>query len=123
MKLSETEKRAAAILAVAAALIIICVIRLIDLQIVNGDEYSQRAENSAVRTYTLKAPRGEIVDRYGVPLLKNNLGYNVVMYRRGQDEADVTAEILDVVKLLKENCDEYNTTFPIFYNAEEEVPE
>ena len=123
MKLSETEKRAAAILAVAAALIIICVIRLIDLQIVNGDEYSQRAENSAVRTYTLKAPRGEIVDRYGVPLVKNNLGYNVVMYRSGQDEADVNAEILDVVKLLKENGDEYNTTFPIVYNAEEEVPE
>ena len=42
--------------------------RLLQVQIVNGEEYAQMARQSTVREQVITAARGEIVDRYGRPL-------------------------------------------------------
>ena len=109
MKINDITRRTIIIGAIVAVLAISCIIKLFNLQIVNGEEYRIQADNRTIRTYATKAPRGEIFDRNGV-------------------KTDITAEELnkninDIVKLLHENGDEYTSTFPIEYNEEEEIPE
>ena len=47
--------------------------RLYNLQIVNGEEYLKKSERRISRTVNIKAPRGEILDRYGRPLVTNRM--------------------------------------------------
>ena len=51
-------------------LAISCIIKLFNLQIVNGEEYRIQADNRTIRTYATKAPRGEILTGMGFRLLK-----------------------------------------------------
>lgn len=53
------------------------VLRLVDLQIVNGAAYRQEAERKILRTYEQPASRGEILDCYGRPLVSNALGFSI----------------------------------------------
>ena len=72
------------IAALVMALVVFCgffVFRLTDYQIVNGDEYKAQATQGYTRTVTLKAPRGEIVDRNGEPLVSNRVGFNIQLDR------------------------------------------
>lgn len=123
MKWDEITKRVFTIGAVVCILIILCVIKLFDLQILNGETYRVQADNRSVRTYIAKAPRGEIYDRNGVPIVENRAGYSIQIYKTDIDNDELNNNIIDLVRLLRENEDEYSTTFPIVYNSDEKVPE
>ena len=56
---------------------VFCVIRLFNLQVVQGDVYRDKVVNNLVRSYPIKAARGEILDRYGRPLVTNSTGYYI----------------------------------------------
>src|SRR3954451_16565446 len=45
--------------------------RLWYLQVLSGDSYVAAARENRVREIKIAAPRGEIVDRHGVPLVEN----------------------------------------------------
>ena len=60
--------------------------KLFDLQILKGEEYLEVANARLTTNITEKAPRGEILDRYGVPLVTNKVGYSVVIQRAGQTD-------------------------------------
>ena len=51
--------------------------RLYNLQIVNGEEYLKKSERRISRTVNIKAPRGEILDRYGRPLVTNRMSFTI----------------------------------------------
>jgi penicillin-binding protein 2 len=51
--------------------------RLVDLQIIHGEEYRSQTEKKVFRTTVVQAPRGEILDRYGRPLVTNRMGFTV----------------------------------------------
>jgi penicillin-binding protein 2 len=51
--------------AAMAAAFAIFLVRLVQLQVVQGDELLQRSQRNSIRTERLTAPRGEIVDRKG----------------------------------------------------------
>ena len=53
------------------------VLRLVDLQIVNGASYREKAQRKILRTYDQPASRGEILDCYGRPLVSNTLGFSI----------------------------------------------
>jgi len=55
-------------------------IKLYDLQIVNGQNYLEQSEKRLVREVQLQAPRGEIYDRYGKLLVTNEIGYDLGIY-------------------------------------------
>ena len=48
-----------------------------------------QADNRTIRTYP-KAPRGEIFDRNGVPVVENRSGYSIQIFK-----TDITAEELN----------------------------
>ncbi|HMN99280.1 MAG TPA: penicillin-binding protein 2 [Miltoncostaeaceae bacterium] len=53
-------------------------VRLWFLQVIAGDQYSERADANRLRTIRVEAPRGAIVDRDGRPLVTNRTGRSVV---------------------------------------------
>ena len=55
--------------------------KLFDLQIMKGDQYAQIATDRLTTNIVEKAPRGEILDRYGTRLVSNKVGYSVVMQK------------------------------------------
>jgi penicillin-binding protein 2 len=56
---------------IGLALFAIVFLRLWYLQVLSGDKYQAEAQNNQVREYTVRAPRGEILDRKGQLLVTN----------------------------------------------------
>ena len=101
------------IFAIIAIMIIAIFSRLFKLQIVMGDYYSVQSENRLIRSQPIKAPRGEILDRYGRPLITNRQGFNIVFRKEYiQDEA-LDRLILDAVNVMESYDETYIETFPI----------
>jgi penicillin-binding protein 2 len=81
---------------IVLALLSICVVRLYNVQIVDGDYYHERAINQRLRTLPIPAPRGTILDRNGRVLVDSRPVYDVVLQReRGKqiDQARLLAEL------------------------------
>lgn len=79
----------------------IYVARLIEIQIVNADEYKRILDGSYISTQVVKATRGEIVDRNGSPLTVNQMGYDIVL-----DKAWLPADTQnDILLRLMNLCD------------------
>ena len=57
----------------------IFVLRLLNLQILNGKAYSQQAESNRTKTISIAPPRGIIYDRNGILLARNTATYSIVI--------------------------------------------
>lgn len=104
------------IAALVTALIVFCglfVFRLTDYQIVNGDKYKAQATQGYTRTVTLKAPRGEIVDRNGEPLVSNRVGFNIQLDKVYLDAEKQNDVILSLINLMEQEGHEYNDSLPM----------
>ncbi len=101
------------ILCFLAVFTTLCVARLFSLQIVHGDEYREKAENRLVRAYPIKAPRGEMLDRYGRPLVTNSMGYYVQLQSVNNDDKVLNATIYNLIKIFETDGVEYIDDFPI----------
>ncbi len=97
-------------------LILTCLIRLFDLQIVHGEKYRQQAEQRLVRAYPIKAPRGEILDRFGKPFVENRMGYAIQFQKIDLTDDALNDVILAVSRIVEESGGELETEFPIFYS-------
>ena len=53
--------------------------QLFQLQLLNGEKYVRRSAEFLTTTSTVSAARGEILDRYGRPLVTNNTGFSLVL--------------------------------------------
>lgn len=100
------------IVLVCLALLAITV-RLTKLQIVQGDEYRQQSEERLVRNMPLPAPRGEILDRYGRPLVTNRMGFSVQFQKSDLTDGELNAVILDLIGVMETQGEEYFDTLPL----------
>ncbi|MGN6189741.1 MAG: penicillin-binding protein 2 [Conexibacter sp.] len=64
---------------VALALFAVVFFRLWFLQVLSGDQYLAQASENRVRDVVVQAPRGEMIDRYGTPLVENRRAVAVVV--------------------------------------------
>ncbi|MDR0671055.1 MAG: hypothetical protein LBF64_01965, partial [Oscillospiraceae bacterium] len=88
--------------------------RLYNLQITHGDDNLREAERRLRRTVALPAARGEILDRYGRPLVVNRLSYSVrIDLNRLTQSADPAGTLDRLVKLMDEAQAAYTDTFPV----------
>ena len=55
------------------------ILQLINLQLIRGDEFKQRAEINALREVPLPAARGLILDRNGQPLVQNSAQFSAAI--------------------------------------------
>lgn len=64
----------------SGSIIGILLARLLSMQLVSGNEYSQQADSNRTRTVTSVAPRGRILDRNGVELVGNRPSLTVTAH-------------------------------------------
>ena len=105
----DSSKRYLIIKLIMVIMLAAIVYRLFDLQVINGSNYLNAANERLVSNIVAKAPRGEILDRYGTPLVTNKVGYSVVMQDMGfsSEEKNDTIETL-VGIMMSTGCVYYN---------------
>lgn len=101
------------ILCFLAVFTIVFVARLFSLQIVHGDEYKEKAENRLVRAYPIKAPRGEMLDRFGRPMVTNKMGYYIQIQNVNSSNKELNATILHLIEICENGGIEYIDEFPV----------
>jgi penicillin-binding protein 2 len=69
--------RIAVVGGVALVMFAVIFFRLWYLQVLSGDSYVAAAKDNRVRAIKVQAPRGEIVDRHGVPLVENRHSFSI----------------------------------------------
>ncbi len=90
-----------------------CVARLFELQILKGSTYRETAENRMIRSYPIKAPRGEILDMYGRPLVTNSMGYFIQIQSMSKNNTGLNEVIDKLMKITKNSSLTYINDFPI----------
>ncbi len=105
------------LLALIGVLLLTCIIRLFDLQVAQGEEYRQTAQQRLIQAYPVKAPRGEILDRYGEAFVKNRMGYAVQIRKVEISNDDLNDLILALSDLIQQEGGALETDFPIFYDS------
>ena len=95
-KQSRPIQRAIVLMLIATGLLSLHVSRLVQLQLVEGKQNRERAENNRVRLVPMPANRGHIIDRQGKLLAGNNLARSVYLWPKEQtpEQWKVTAEKL-----------------------------
>ncbi|WP_198543878.1 penicillin-binding protein 2 [Petroclostridium xylanilyticum] len=99
-------------------IIIIAVIfayRLIQLQVINGKAYAEESERRLRRAVEIKAPRGEILDRFGRVLATNRIGYSINIQKVDISISEFNDMILNLINTLEVNNDTYIDSLPITY--------
>ena len=106
------KKSRIAILSVAfAAVLILFVVRLVKLQLIDGDYYRTQSLERVVTKTVEESARGEILDRYGLPLVQNktvlsvNLDLNICK--------DVNGTISAMISVFDSYKQEYTDRLPI----------
>jgi penicillin-binding protein 2 len=89
---------------------------LVNLQIVNGQEYLDTSTKRIVTRGVIYANRGNIYDRNGIPIAGNRMGY-CIEYVDTEMPSDEKNEMLyKFVKLLEQNGDTYKSTLRSIFN-------
>ena len=73
----------------------------------------EKSERRLSRSYAVKAPRGEILDRYGRPLVTNRTSFTIKLEAVGWREADKPQLIWDLISLCDQNGQPHLDTLPI----------
>jgi len=100
--------------AIILALLVVLVSRLIYLQLIKGDYYREISMRQAIRLIPIDAPRGEIVDRYGVKLATNRPSFSVDIIKGEVVDSHLNETILKLMDILTKNNVKYKDDLPIY---------
>ena len=81
---------------------------LVKLQLVNSEEYAEKAEDVRTKTIVLRGKRGNITDADSVILAKDELVYNITFYKDGSNVAKkdyykYTESIIETIQIIERN--------------------
>jgi len=93
-------------------MIAICV-RLFEMQAIHGEQYYQLSQQKVSTTTVEKAPRGEILDRYGRPLITNRTGYSVQLRKTNITNEEFNEMVHKLLLVLEEAGCPYVDQLPI----------
>ena len=85
-----------------------CFVRLMSMQIVNGEAYQELINQGYSTTYPVTAARGEIVDRYGRTLAANRVCHNITFDKNTMPQDEANAIILQLCGILSEAGETWN---------------
>lgn len=101
----------------------IIIFRLFNLQIVEGEKYNADSQKRVLKESVIEAPRGKILDRYGVPIAVNRQGFAVRIVKTGIDMSELNGMLLKLAIILEKNSisyvdslSKYLTFNPITFN-------
>ncbi len=96
-------------------LLSLAMIKLMEIQIVDGQKYLQLSMKKTVGTQEIVAPRGEIVDINGEHIVKNEVGFAVIVEKAffPNNLKEQNETLLEVVEILEEENDFWIESIPI----------
>ncbi|BAS58337.1 peptidoglycan glycosyltransferase [Leptolyngbya boryana IAM M-101] len=106
----------------ASGLMSICGFRLAYLQLVEGSRNRQLADQNRIRSISIVADRGNLIDRKGTPIVVNRLSRSVYLYPREQTKeqwqvsAEKISQLLEIPKeeiLKKLEAVQYKSVAPV----------
>lgn len=106
-------RRMCVLVAAACILMLLYGLRLIFLQLVNGDDFKSQATNTTDYKFTVTAARGDIVDSRGERIATSVTGYNVVLNKLLMGDEDLDGMLQKIVELLRANGESWNDTLLI----------
>lgn len=92
-------------------------IRLMTMQIVNGEAYQSLITEGYSVTKTIEAARGDIVDRYGRSLATNRVCYDITLDKNNIVTGSENTVILELIGILEDNDEGWNDNLPISNEA------
>ena len=102
------------------AAFIVILVKILYMTTFKYEHYTELAENKTYKQLLIKAPRGEIKDRYGRLLAGNKNLFTVQVSGDGIKRKDSNGEsmandiCLKLINLLEKNNEEYTDEFPIY---------
>ena len=103
---------------------VVLIVRIFNLQIINGEEYVNNYELKIIREKSIDGIRGNIYDRNGNLLAYNVLSYDVnfedVIESGKTKNMQLNNTIQEVYKILKKNGDDFSSDFKIYVNENDE---
>lgn len=90
-------------------------VRLIDWQVIHGEEYKKLATRSTSYSVQTPATRGEILDKNGKGLIVNTTHYKITLDKLYLNEAEQNNTILKLIELLESTGDKWQDVLPIEY--------
>lgn len=101
------------------AVVFAMVLKLFNLQIVNGNALYQLATRGTYSYRTVEAPRGKIYDRNGKLIAFNRTGYNVQVFKNNDiDMKQRDKMYLQVLEVLARNGDTFENLFSRYITEE-----
>lgn len=89
---------------------LVIVFRLFNLQIVNGEKYNADSQKRVLKESVIEAPRGKIIDRYGVPIAVNKQGFAVQIVRTGIETKELNSMLLKLTEIFEKNKVSYKSS-------------
>lgn len=89
----------------------VIVYQLANIQLVQGENYYTQSQSKIMGSTTILAERGNILDRYGVPIAINSTSYSLMLMNTGLGSKKLNEMMYKIVKILEKNGDSYNKNF------------
>jgi len=103
---------------VLVLLLVLYLTTLYKLQIVEGEAYYESSTNSRISYKTVKAARGDVLDRYGRVLVSNRTCNNIVIDTDELfEQEDPNAIILEAVEICESYGEKHTDTMPVTMQA------
>ena len=107
-------RRYIAVYAMLVAVVVVIVMRLVNMQIANGNSYREKSDTRTLRSVEFIAPRGEILDRNGRPIVTNRTAYNVYILSSRSRTADELNRVICNLSITVKDYGEYvKTILPV----------
>ena len=96
---------------------ILILVRLMAMQIVDGESYQSYLSEGYSVIKTIEASRGDIVDRYGRSLAGNRVRYDITFDKNNVVNENQNSVILELITILENNGEEWIDNLPLSESA------
>lgn len=105
--------RMAAFVALIVAMAFLCGVKLLEIQVVDGESYLAESQRSFDAKQEIEAARGQIVDSAGKVLTTNKIAYKIILQRAFLAQGTENTVIQRILSVLIEKNEKWNETLPI----------
>lgn len=116
-ELNVPKSRQTTVIVLIALLALAIIIRLMTMQIVDGESYRSYLTEGYSVTKTIEASRGDIVDRYGRSLASSRVCYDITFDKNNVVKGNENSVILELIAILEENDEEWIDNLPLTDSA------
>ncbi len=98
---------------VVSAVFLLFVTKLMQYQLIEGEQHYESSNTSVIFNQKLSASRGDIVDAYGTPFASSKVIFNVTLNRAYLKSDQLNEMIIKTLEILEKNGEDINDILPL----------